>query len=245
MYGVFLVGTLPAPWIYEHWLQTRLGGWSLYGVKGTIWEGHASLVKSGNIQVENLQWDLHPWALLWGRAEAALRFDYQSAPGEMVVGRNLAGNWYFNDVGMDLPAQQLEPLLRVPGAELGGKLAVRLSSLTMKQGRVTAVSGSVAWEKAALRKPLVAELGTFETTLATTAEGVGGTLIDRGGPVQAQGIFKLQADGQYQFTATFASRDPRQSLITQGLSFFGTPSPDGRVKYSATGVIPILFSGPG
>ena len=63
MYGVFLIGTVPASWIYSHWLQTRLGGLMLYGVQGTVWEGRASLVQSGNIQLENLHWDLHPWAL--------------------------------------------------------------------------------------------------------------------------------------------------------------------------------------
>lgn len=245
IYGVFLLGTVPASWIYSHWLQTRLGGWTLYGVKGTVWEGRATLVKSGNIQFENLHWDLHPWTLLWGKVEAALGFDYQTAPGKMVVGRSLTGNWYLDDVTVELPAQRLEPLLRLPGAELGGKLAIQLSSLTVKQGRVTAADGNMAWVKAALRKPLAVELGTFEIDLETNANGIGGALIDRGGSVQAQGLFKLQADGQYQLTATFASRDPQKSLITQGLRLFGTPGPDGRVKYSATGVVPAILPGAG
>lgn len=245
MYVMFLAGTLPASWIYSHWLQSRLGSWALYGVQGTVWEGRAALVKSGNLQLENLHWDLHPLSLLRGRLEAALQFKYAAAPGALVLGRTLTGTWHADDVALELPAGQLTPLLRLPGAELGGKLAVQLSALTVKQGRVTAAAGSVAWVKAALRKPVAVDLGTFAIDLKTTAEGVSGTLLDRGGAVQAQGLLKLNADGQYQLTATFASRDPQQPLITQGLQLFGTPGPDGRVKYSATGVVPSLLPGAG
>jgi general secretion pathway protein N len=245
MYVIFVAGTLPAPLVYSHWLQSRLGSWTLYGVQGTVWEGRAALVKSGNLQLENLRWDLHPLSLLWGRLEVALQFKYAAAPGAMVLGRSFAGTWHADDVALELPAAQLTPLLRLPGAELGGKLAVRLSALTVKQGRVTAAAGSVAWEKAAVRKPVAVDLGTFAIDLKTTAEGVSGALLDHGGAVQAQGLLKLNADGRYQFTATFASRDPKQSLVTQGLQLFGTPGPDGRVKYSATGVVPSILPGAG
>ena len=110
---------------------------------------------------------------------------------------------------------------------------------------MTAVTGSVSWEKAAVRRPVAAELGTFAIDLATTDKGVNGTLLDRGGAVQAQGLLKLGDDGRYQLTATFASRDPQQPLIKQGLQLFGTPGPDGRVKYSAAGVLPPLLTGVG
>lgn len=243
MYVIFVAATLPAPWLYSHGLQSRLGGWALYGVQGTLWEGRATVVKSRNLQLEDLHWDLHPLSLLWGRLEVALRFKYAAAPGSVVLGRSFTGTWHADDVDLQLPAARLTPLLRLPGAELGGKLAARLSALTVRQGRVTAATGSVAWEKAALRKPVAVELGTFTIELKTTADGVSGTLLDHGGAVQAQGLLKLNADGRYQLTATFASRDPQQPLITQGLRLFGTPGPDGRVKYSAAGVVPPLLPG--
>jgi len=244
-YVIFVAATLPAPWIYSHTLQGRLGNLALYGVKGTLWDGRATLVRSGNLQLENLHWNLHPLSLLWGRVELALQFKYAAAPGSMVLARGFTGTWYADDVDMDLPASRLSPLLRLPGAELDGKLAVRLSDIIVKQGRVTAASGSLAWEKAALRKPVNVDLGTFAIDLKTTEEGVSGTLLDHGGAVQAQGLLKLNADGRYQLTATFASRDPQQPLIRQGLQLFGTPGADGRVKYSASGVVPPLLPGAG
>lgn len=243
MYVIFLAGTIPASWIYGHWLRTRLGGWALYGVQGTVWEGRASLAKSGNLELENLHWDFHPLDLLRGRVEVGLRFKYAAAPSTMVVGRSFTGTWHADDVALELPAQRLSPLLRLPGAELGGKLSVNLSELTMRRGRITAATGSVEWQKAAVRKPVAVDLGTFTVNLKTTTEGVSGTLLDHGGAVQAQGILKLNADGKYQFTATFASRDPQQPLITQGLRLFGNPGPDGRVRYSAAGVVPSIIPG--
>jgi general secretion pathway protein N len=245
MYAVFLAGTLPAPWVYNHWLQSRLGNLSLYGVQGTVWEGRATLVKAGNLRLDNLHWTFQPSGLLWGRAEVALQFKYAESPGSVVLGRSLTGAWHADDVNLELPAAQLTPLLRLPGAELAGHVAVQLSALTVKGGRVTAATGSVAWEKAALRKPVAVDLGTFAIDLKTTGEGVDGTLLDRGGAVQAQGLLKLNADGKYQLTATFASRDPQQPLISQGLRLFGNPGPDGRVKYSTAGVVPAIFPGSG
>lgn len=243
MYVLFVAASLPAPWIYSHWLQSRLGGWAVYGVQGTLWQGRVAAVKSGDLQLESLHWELHPLGLLWGRLEVALQFKYAAAPGSLVLARSFTGTWHADDVDLELPAERLAPLLRLPGAELGGKLAVQLSALTLKQGRVTAAAGSVAWEKAAVRKPVAVDLGAFALDLKTTEEGVSGTLLDHGGAVQAQGLLKLNANGQYQFTATFASRDPKQSLVTQGLQLFGTPGPDGRVKYSAAGVVPPLLPG--
>ena len=245
MYVVFLAGTLPAPWVYSRWLQPRLGSVSLYGVHGTLWDGRAALVKAGNLQLGNLHWVLRPLSLLWGRAEVALQFRYAESPGSMVLGRSLTGAWHADDVNLELPAAQLTPLLRLPGAELGGHVAVQLSALTVEGGRVTAATGSVAWEKAALRKPVAVNLGAFAIDLKTTEDGVDGTLLDRGGAVQAQGLLKLNADGKYQLTATFASRDPQQPLIGQGLRLFGNPGPDGRVKYSTSGVVPAIFPGAG
>lgn len=242
-YVIFLAVTLPAPWVYSHWLKSRMGSWTLYGVQGTVWEGHATLVKSGNVRLENLHWDLHPLSLLWGRLEAALHFKYAAAPGAMVLGRSFTGTWHADDVAMELPAGRLTPLLRLPGAELGGKLSVHLSALALKQGRVTAASGEVSWEKASLRKPVAVDLGGFTIALKTTAEGINGALLDHGGAVQAQGLFKLSSNGQYRLTATFASRDPQQPLIAQGLRLFGNAGPDGRVKYSAAGVVPPLLPG--
>ena len=245
MYVISLAGTVPAPWVYKHWMQNRLGSWVLYDVQGTVWEGRASLVKSGNIRVKNLHWDLHPLSLLLGRLEAALQFNYADAPGTLVLGRSLTGTWHVDDVDFEMPAEKLSPLLRLPGAELGGKVAVNLSGLTVKKGRITAATGTVAWEKAAVSKPVAVDLGTFAMTVKTTSDGVNGTLLDKGGAVQAQGLFKLNADGKYQLTATFASRDPQQPLLTQGLRLFGTPGPDGRINYSASGSVPSILPGAG
>jgi hypothetical protein len=245
MYGIFVTVAVPASWIYRHGLQARLGGVALYGIQGTIWKGRAATLISKGVRLEDLHWDLHPWTLLWGRAESALSFNYQAAPGKMVIARSLNGAWIMKDIAVELPARQLVPLLHLPGADLGGKLMLQLSSLAVKHGRVTAAEGNLSWENAALRKPVLVELGTFVIKVGSNAEGVSGTLIDQGGPIQAQGLFKLQANGQYQLTATFASRDPRQTLITQGLSLFGASGTDGRVHYSASGIVPAILPGTG
>jgi hypothetical protein len=243
LYALFMLMTVPAAWLYGHGLRSRLGGMTMYGVQGTLWSGQAAALRSGAVQLEDVRWALHPWALLWGRGEAALDFHYQDAPGKMVAARSLSGDWYMHDVDLELPAAQLMPMLRMPGAELGGRLLLHLDFLTVKHGRVTAAEGTLNWEKASLRRPVAVELGSFVVTLKTTADGVNGVLIDHGGAVQAQGVFKLQPDGRYQLTATFAARNPQQSPVGQGLRLFGAPGPDGRVRYSTAGRLPPLLPG--
>lgn len=245
MYGVFVLANTPAAWLYSHVLKSHLGGVALFDIKGTVWEGRAAMVRTDTLQLDNLHWDLHPWALLWGKLEAAVNFDLQAAPAHMIIARSITGAWYLTEAAMELPAQQLEPLLRMPGAELGGNLRMVFPSFIVRNGRVTAVEGSVTWHKASLRKPLAVELGSFELVLETGTEGVTGKLLDQGGAVQAQGVFKLQADGAYQFTAVFASRDPQQPLVTQGLRLFGSSAADGRVNYTASGVLPPLMTDAG
>ena len=240
VYGLSVLLMVPAAWLYSHGLKNRLGGVVLYGVQGTLWSGRAAALRTPAVALDDLRWTVHPWALLWGRGEAALAFDYHNAPGTLVAARSLSGDWYARDVDLELPAAQLMPMLRLPGAELGGRLMLHLDSLTVKQGQVTAAEGALTWEKAALRQPLAVALGTFAITLHTTSDGVNGVLIDRGGAIQAQGVFKLQPDGGYQLTASFAARDAK---LGPALRLFGAPGPDGRVSYSATGHLPALLSG--
>lgn len=244
MYAVFLVATLPAPWAYQ-WAQSRLSGVALSGLTGTLWNGRALTAQMGQNRVEKLHWSLNPWALLRGRLGADLEFDYRGEPAALSVSRGFGERWHFSDVALRLSARTLESWLRLPSAELGGVLDLRLDKLVLDQGRITAAQGVVAWDQAAVVRPVAAELGGFTVTFDNAEEGVKGVLKDQGGAVQADGVLSLKPDGNYDFTGSVVSGDPRQPAIAQGLQLFGQPGADGRVKLGTQGMLPLLLPGAG
>lgn len=245
LYALFVVATLPAAWAYG-WAQSRLGGaLSLSGISGTLWEGRAQSARLGAVQLDKLHWQVRPAALLLGRLSTALEFRYQSQPGRVVASRRLGGRWVLSDVALLLPARDFENLLRLPGSELGGAVDVRLGRLAIEQGRVAAAAGVLSWNRAAVVKPVAAQLGSFDLVLTEEDEGSKGVLKDKGGPVQAGGLLKLHGNGKYELTATLVSRDLRQPVIAQGLQLFGQPGADGRVQITSKGTLPPLIPGAG
>jgi len=246
LYGVFLVATIPAAWAYK-WATPRLGGaMVLAGITGSVWQGRAQAARFGDVQLEKLRWELRPWALLLGRLNAGLEFNYQGQPGRVAtVSRRIGGRWVLSDVALLLPARRFEGLLRLPGAELGGMVDVKLGDLTLEHGRVAAAVGVLRWDRAAVVRPVPAQLGGFELKLEPADASTKGVLKDQGGPVQADGLLTLKEDGNYTITASFVSRDLRQPAIAQGLLLFGQPGADGRVQINSKGVLPPLIPGAG
>lgn len=240
LYAVCLIATLPAGWAYA-WAKPRLAGTlTLSDVSGTVWQGRARVAQVGSVQLEKLHWDLNAWALLLGQVSTALEFKYQTQPGRLTLVRYVTGNWGMKDIDLLAPARSFQPLLRLPGTELGGVVAAKFDTLRLEQGRITAAEGTLTWDKAAVIRPVSVQLGGFNTNLTTGDGGIKGAMKDTGGAVQADGLFKLKSDGNYEFTATLISRDPKQPLINQGLQLFGQPGPDGRVKVNTKGQLPPL-----
>ncbi len=240
LYAIFLVATLPAAWVYS-WNQDKLGNLALYGIRGSLWSGQAALAQVGSARLEHLDWAFQPWALLLGRAQAALEFDYQDTPGTTVMGRSLGGQLRLRDVTLTLPATQLDALLKLPGVTLGGQVEVALDAVDITAGRITYAAGLLTWQNAAVQQPVPTALGTFVAHLDTNDESVTATLTDDGGAVQTEGLFALKPDGNYQFNGSFAPRGGDQSAaIAQGLRLFGNAGPDGKVHLTRSGVLPPL-----
>lgn len=239
LYTLFLAITLPAPRAYQLF-KGQMGSIALYGVGGTVMRGHAAQLTARHVQLSQVSWQLHPWALLLGRVEARVDFQNDAVPGHAVIGRSLGGKVYFKDVAARLPASLLDQVINIPGVKWDGKLDVQLSGLSIEKGYIAEADGTLLWNKAAMVTPWPLALGAFLTTLESTEEGVKVTLADKGGAVQAEGLFLLKSDGKYQFTANFSSRDTKQPNIAQALKFLGNPGADGRVKVSTTGNFPPL-----
>lgn len=235
-YSVFLIATLPATHAYA-WAGHALLPLKLYQIEGSVWSGRAEVADIGSYRLGSLSWDSHPFMLLLGRTEFAWEAVKDGNTARGVLARTLLGGALnFKSVSANLPVTEIGASLSVLPIQPAGILQIRLNDTKLSGSSLLEAHGALTWHDASLVKPQAISLGNFVLNLDTVDSGVKGTLLDKGGPIEAQGILLLKPDGSYQFDGTLATRDPSQTQIHNALGFIGTPTADGKfaVTYSGT-----------
>jgi len=228
-YLLFMLLLFPADRVYSFFQQRAELPVSLYQVSGSIWQGNIGSARVAGLNVDNVDWCLHPWALLLGRLEMGLSLANVDSDVGLVVGRNFDGSYYVRSIdGLSIPV--LESLFNEQPFGLTGMADLDLDDIRLVDGRLDNVSGSISWQQAGLSEPLNIELGDFNILLAAEDGSVQGTLKDDGGPLQAEGVLMLLPDSSYRMTMTLRSRDKTRTDIKQALSLLGTPSQEGKVS---------------
>lgn len=234
-YMVFLAVTLPAARAYA-WSNHSLAPLQLYGIEGSLWSGSASVADIGAYRLGALTWKVRPWMLLLGRIDVAWEAVKDGNRASGVLARTLGGDLNLKNVTANLPVSDLGAALTSLPIQPAGTLQIRLGDAQISSGSLRAAHGALTWQDAAIVRPQAVTLGSFVLNLDTLETGVKGTLLDQGGPLEAQGVLLLKPDGSYQFDGILANRDPSQTQIQNALGFIGTPTADGKfaVTYSGT-----------
>lgn len=240
-YLVFLVASLPAATAYE-W--ARAYGqvppqFSLQGVQGTVWSGHAQHAEAGGLALGRIRWRINPWQLWRARLDLdwQLNGERHVGQGELVLrpDRTLA----LQGVRGTLRAEQLTPFYQNLPLRLTGDVGVQLEQLVLEPGRRFAVRGDMVWENAALTAPQAMELGSLRIESVPTDEGGSRlSLSDRGGPLNVQGTILVGPDGSYRTSLSLAARAGADAQLASALRFFGRSDGSGRVRVTQTGRIP-------
>ena len=239
-YLLFLVAQLPAQQVYAR-LAPRLHlPLQLYQIRGSVWHGEAAVASWGAQRFEHLRWRLRPQALLLGRLEVDLELRKGAGRLQTIIGLSMGGERYLRAGRVHLPLAEVESLVSREPLGLTGNLEVTLERLTVAAGRILAARGKLSIENAGLAPPLKVKVGNFRVDFETTEDGViEGIIKDQGGPLQVQGLLRLQQDGRYRLTAELAARDPQRRDIRQALRYLGNPSPAGKVSVVRTGRLPL------
>lgn len=168
------------------------------GVQGSFWRGEAALLRFGDSTIEQLQWQLSPWRLLLG--QAAVRFEFGAGTAQQGSGALLAsfsGAISASDVSLQLPAQALQPLVRMPGVGFAGDLQLQLADLAYADGRIERLQGRLIWLQAQVRTPLgQPRLGAYAVDLGGDGEGgINGDITDIDGVLGLNGRFHVTPNG--------------------------------------------------
>ncbi|HEC20311.1 MAG TPA: type II secretion system protein N [Gammaproteobacteria bacterium] len=241
-YLVALVISFPAQRAYAHWRASEQASDSvaLSGISGSVWSGRAALALINGQPLENLEWHLRPWSVLFGEVGLGWRVQLPEAGGyaQADSALGLDGSISFDTLEARLPAAMIARLARAAALRPTGTVNLNLHDVQWDGKTLRSAVGRVVWNDAgiSLLKPIA--LGDQSLTLETTEEGVKGVLSDGGGPLSLDGLLIVDAEGKYTFSGSLAARNAPD--LERALRSLGRPGPDGRITLKRSGTLASL-----
>jgi general secretion pathway protein N len=245
VYIAILVLTIPAARVYAYWqssgqaspnsLNKRI---SLAGIEGSIWSGSAERAVILGQAVNQLEWSLHPWSLLLGEVGVSWRFQLPDSDGKPAYGQGttdlgLGGSIDFPELKASIPINVVANMARLGALRPAGTLDLNLEDVKWDGQNLVSANGRIVWRNAEISMIKPISYGDLTVKLETSNHVIKGVISDSGGPLSAQGVATLTADGRYQFTGAFGSRGDQD--LENALRAMGRPGPDGKVKVNYSG----------
>lgn len=234
-YTFFLLITLPASVAYGFLAPKHF---QVSGIEGTLWSGQANQVQAKGIPLEKLQWQLNALSFLVGSVSVDVKFQDDTTMGEGNIRIALGGEMTLQDWQIRFPAQLLMPLLYGLPIALDGQLSGKIFHLVIDPGQAFILEGRVVWQDAGLTAPNELRLGDLQLTMEPDDQGSKGVLADQGGPLLAEGVLHIGADGKYSLQAQLAARSTAHKSLQQALSMLGRTDAKGKVTFKRRGKLP-------
>ncbi|HKS59113.1 MAG TPA: type II secretion system protein N [Steroidobacteraceae bacterium] len=228
---LFALVTLPAATVLSFYHPP---GVTLAGVSGTIWKGRAQAVRSGNMHVGSVEWNLNVLALFTGKLGADVKVTRSDgfAEGSIAVS---GARVTMHKLNASLPLSALPPHIVQGGWT--GTATLRLPQLTLENSWPVALTGTI--EIANLVGPAnrPAALGSYKVVFpeSAAADGLQGALSDTGGPLAVNGTIDLKKDRSYLVSGLIATRPDAPSDMARTLEILGEPDAQGRRQFSIEG----------
>ncbi len=245
VYLVALVLSFPAERAYSHWRasENAPNNIALSGISGSVWSGKAAMAMIHDQSLENIEWSLRPWSLLFGQVGLSWRFQLPLSPGNEKKGQSgygrgsmalgLDGSVAFSTLEARLPARMIARVAKADALRPTGSVSLNLHDVLWDGQNLRSAEGRIVWNGAgiSLLKPIL--LGDQAMTLETDANVVKGVLSDSGGPLSLDGLLTLSPEGQYVFSGSLAARNAPD--LERTLRSLGRPGADGRITLKREG----------
>ncbi len=218
----------------------QIPGLRVQTVEGGATNGVASGVSWHGVQIDQLNWDWQPLALLTGWLEFHLKTD---DPDIKLVGKaaiNPARQRCLREFTGNLRLAELAIAIGQPQWPVQGVVDFNLREVRLNPSDQPLAADGVVHLlnlRVTLGQPLM--LGDFTVQLTPAdPEGVQGVIQDHDGPLALEGAFSLLPDGRYRFNGQASVRDPGNQALRQAMSLLGPPGSDGRWALNFSGVLP-------
>lgn len=228
---LFALVTLPASAVLSFFHPP---GVTLSGVSGTIWKGRAQAVRSGNLHLGSVEWNLDVLALFTGKLGADVKVTRSDgfAQGSIAVSGTRVT---MRGLNAALPLSALPPNL-VQG--WAGAATVKLTQLVLDNAWPVAATGTV--EVADLVGPAnrPIPMGGYKVVFpdGAAADGFQGALSDTGGgPLAVNGTVDVKKDRSYLVKGFVAARPGAPSDMARQLEILGAPDEQGRREFGFEG----------
>ena len=235
-YVLILVAGFPASHARST-LQSALPGLQLAELSGSVFSGHASRAIYRGIDLGKVDWHFRPLALFSLRLEYHLEFTQPDNHGHLNIGLRPGGEVVGHDLELRMQSdrllKQLPPVLKVNNMTLPigtiesrGTFDLVLERFVLVDQQLRQVTGTAAWQQAAIDAPLELPLGEVRLALETRDDTLVAA-VTRGGTLGLSGEILLRPDNRYALDLVLrpgeAVGQDTRALLTVGLQ----QQPDG------------------
>jgi len=198
-------------------------------LQGTLWQGYCGRATWQGAPLGNVQFGLHPLALL--RLRLAADIDLTGPGGEVRGGLVLGPGHTLRASNVHAVLPLSKALVSALPGGVHGQLQADLERLELRSGRVGALVGRID----VLHLETDGEpLGDYRLSFAPTAGTPTGELHDLGGPLDVQAMLRLSPSG-YVLEGRVAARPQAAPDLARQISFLGSPDAAGRRPFSIAG----------
>lgn len=202
---------------------------------GSMWRGACGQLRFAGATLNDVRWQLHPWALLGGHLELALQCADVRAPATATLALGMGGHLTVRDLRADLQIDS--GFLPLFPTDWSGRVQLALASVELNAGRLASVHGTVTARSLAQIRPAM-PFGSYELRFADTprTDGVvAAELRDLGGPLAVTGTLVVRNGSEYVLSGLAATRADASPELAKAVEFLGPADPQGRRQYSLAG----------
>ncbi len=238
-FGAWLIGMLlflPAQQVIGR--LSLPPGIALIDLSGSLWSGRAGrlALDQPRLDIGPLDWDFAPLALLRG----CIAFDLESTDPVLALSTRvehcIARGLVWRDAEIRFPVHEFITRLAPLPLALAGDARIALDTLVLGAGAVTAISGRIVWNEAAVRGTPPLALGTFIATPALQNDGtLRFELADQGGPLNVTGRFDLKKERQWELDLALRPTTGASDALRELLTMAGPPDALGETRIRRQG----------
>lgn len=204
---------------------------------GSLWHGYAKGLRSKDVNIETLEWQIHPLALLIGQLSST--FKAQLKDGIVVgnISRSLTGQTKINELKATLPLETI-----IGGSEMlkdwVGLLKADINQLILKDDWPIAIEGT--FDLIDLTEPKAASaLGSFRLSFQAASKD-STTVIGNFSDIEEAtlgvgGTIKLASDRNYLLDLYLTPKDITPPSVMSRIKYLGPPDAKGRHLLSIAG----------